>query len=487
MHAEQPSGFFCRFAIKAGAIPREGSSVMNETILIIDDEHNLRKTLAEIFRAHGYSIIEAADGAQAIERLRDVKPDLIFCDWRMPAAGGEEVLRYLRSDSRLAPVPVIVITAFGSSHVAIEAIRLGAYDFVSKPFDLEEVLLTAQRALEHATLNREVAQLRHHIERSNLAGTGRLVGTSAPMLDVFKMIGKVAGTDSTVLICGESGTGKELVAEAIHNYSQRKDKAFVVVNCAALPENLLETELFGHERGAFTGATGRKTGRFEMAEGGTMFLDEIAELSPGLQAKLLRVLQEHTFERVGGTETIHGNFRVLAATNRDLEANVRAGTFREDLFYRLNVVRILVPPLRERRQDVTSLAEHFLQIYSEKNELAVVGFSDDAILMLQTCEFPGNVRELENMVERAVLMARGRVLMREHFPSTGAEAREESFFAAGRDSPALPFHEAIAKLEKRLIETALRESGGNKTEAANRLQINRRLLYNKMAEYKIPD
>ena len=460
---------------------------MKKTILIIDDEDNLRKTLAEIFRARGYATLEAADGVQAIERLRDTKPDLIFCDWKMPVAGGEEVLRYLRNDVRLAAIPVIVITAFGTSHAAIEAVRLGAYDFVSKPFDLEEALLTAERALEHAALNQEVVQLRARMNLSSTAGAGRLVGAGAAMLDVFKMIGKVAETDSTVLICGESGTGKELVAEAIHNYSRRKDKAFVVVNCAALPENLLETELFGHERGAFTGAATRRIGRFEMAEGGTIFLDEIAELPPALQAKLLRVLQEHTFERVGGTETIQGNFRILAATNRDLEAGVRAGTFREDLFYRLNVVRILVPPLRERRSDIVPLAEHFLEFYSEKNGLAVVGFSDDAALLLQTYSFPGNVRELENMIERAVLMARGRVLMRSHFPSVGSELREETPIASEFALPELPFHEAIAKLEKRLIETALRESGGNKTEAANRLQINRRLLYNKMAEHNIPE
>lgn len=467
--------------------PREDPKAMKKTILIVDDEDDLRKTLAEILRAHGYATLEAADGVQAIESLRDTKPDLIFCDWKMPAAGGEEVLRYLRNDARLAAIPVIVITAFGTSHAAIEAVRLGAYDFVSKPFDLEEALFTAERALEHAALDQEVAQLRARMNLSSTAGAGRLVGASAAMLNVFKMIGKVVETDSTVLICGESGTGKELVAEAIHNYSRRKDKAFMVVNCAALPETLLETELFGHERGAFTGAATRKIGRFEMAEGGTIFLDEIAELPLALQAKLLRVLQEHTFERVGGTETIQGNFRILAATNRDLEAGVRAGTFREDLFYRLNVVRILVPPLRERRSDIVPLAEHFLEFYSEKNGLAVVGFSDDAALLLQTYSFPGNVRELENMIERAVLMARGRVLMRSHFPSVGSELREETPIASEFALPELPFHEAIAKLEKRLIETALRESGGNKTEAANRLQINRRLLYNKMAEHNIPE
>jgi two-component system response regulator AtoC len=301
------------------------------------------------------------------------------------------------------------------------------------------------------------------------------------------MIGKVAETDSTVLICGESGSGKELVAEAIHNYSRRKSKPFVVINCAAMPENLLESELFGHERGAFTGAVGRKAGRFEVAEGGTIFLDEIGELSASLQAKLLRVLQEHSFERVGGTETIMGDFRVLAATNRDLEATVAEKLFREDLFYRLNVVRISVPPLRERRSDIAALAEHFLRHYSEKNGLPAVGFSDDSILMLQTHPFPGNVRELENMVERAVLMARGRVVMPSHFPARVEVGQYESAGQFQTDLLSLPFHKSVAELEKHLIKNALRDSAGNKTEAANRLQINRRLLYKKMVDYEIKE
>jgi two-component system response regulator AtoC len=289
---------------------------VNETILIIDDEDNLRKTLAKILAARGYDILEASDGIEAVELLRASAPDLVFTDWKMPVMGGEEILRYMRKDPRLDSIPVIVITAFGSSHSTIEAVRLGAYDFVTKPFDLDEISLTAERALAHSSLNHEVAHLRAQIGRNGVAATGRLIGSSRAMVDVFKMIGKVAETDSTVLICGESGTGKELVAEAIHAYSRRKDKPFVVVNCAALPEGLLESELFGHERGAFTGAVGRKTGRFEVAEGGTIFLDEIAELSPGLQSKLLRVLQEHTYERVGGTETVYGNFRARKGVSR---------------------------------------------------------------------------------------------------------------------------------------------------------------------------
>lgn len=458
---------------------------MSATILIVDDEANLRKTLAEIFSARGYSILEAENGAAAALLLRDATPDLIFSDWRMPDMGGEQLLQHLRADPRLSTIPLIVITAFGSSHSAIEAVRLGAYDFVTKPFDLDEIVLAAERALDHSSLNREVVRLRAHGGSSHVGAAGRLIGSSGPMLDVFIMIGKVAETDSTVLICGESGTGKELVAEAIHNYSQRKDKPFVVVNCAALPDTLLETELFGHERGAFTGAIGRKIGRFEMAEGGTIFLDEIGELSPGLQSKLLRVLQERTFERVGGTETIRGNFRVLAATNRDLEASVREKVFREDLFYRLNVVRIPIPPLRERRSDIVPLAEHFLRNYSEKNGLSAIGFSDETILMLQNYFYPGNVRELENMVERAVLMARGRVLMPEHLPARAHRNGDSATPTLEIDLLSLPFHKSIAELEKRLIEKAMKESGGNKSEAANKLQINRRLLYNKIDEYKL--
>jgi DNA-binding NtrC family response regulator len=460
---------------------------MATTILIVDDEANLRRTLAEILGARGYATLEADDGSSAIELLSTTIPDLIFSDWKMPKLGGEGLLQHLRSHQELASVPVIVMTAYGSSHSAIEAIRLGAYDFVTKPFDLDEIVVTAERALDHSTLNREVIRLHGQGTTGYVSGAGRLIGISGPMLEVFIMIGKVAETDSTVLICGESGTGKELVAEAIHNYSQRKSKPFVVVNCAALPQSLLETELFGHERGAFTGAVGRKSGRFEMAEGGTIFLDEIGELSPGLQSKLLRVLQERTFERVGGTETIVGNFRVLAATNRDLEASVREKVFREDLYYRLNVVRIQIPSLRERRSDIVPLAEHFLRQYSEKNGFDVVGFSDEAILMLQNYSYPGNVRELENMVERAVLMARGRVIMPEHFPARTSWQENQSSRQLEVELLDLPFHKSIAELEKRLIARALRDAGGNKSEAANRLQINRRLLYNKIEEHKIEE
>jgi two-component system response regulator AtoC len=456
---------------------------MNKKILIVDDEVNLRKTLAAILCNRGYSVAQAGDGTEAISLMRESAPDLVFTDWKMPELGGDEVLRFMRNHPSLSNVPAIVITAFGSSHSAIEAVRLGAYDFISKPFDLQEISLTAERALAHSALNREVTELRAQVERSSPMGNGRIVGSSPVIVDVFKTIGRVADTDSTVLICGESGTGKELVAEAIHCYSPRRQRAFVAVNCAALPETLLESELFGHERGAFTGAVARRAGRFELAEGGTIFLDEIAEISPSLQSKLLRVLQERSFERLGGTETISGNFRIIAATNRDLEACVREKLFREDLFYRLNVVRISVPALRERRADIVLLAEHFLRRFSEKNGLPAVGFSSDAILLLQNYSYPGNVRELENVIERAVLMARGRIILPSHLAFADKGAAEGS--AALDDLLSLPFHKSVAELEKRLIESALRAADGNKTEAADRLQINRRLLYDKIEEHGI--
>lgn len=402
----------------------------------------------------------------------------------MPDGGGEKVLNDLRSEPRLRDVPLIVITAYGSSNNAIEALRLGAYDFITKPFDLEEVCLTAERALAHLKLHREIAYLRGQVHPAEGNSARRLIGSTRPMLEVFKLIGKVAETDATVLIRGESGTGKELVAEAIHRHGPRKDKPFVTVNCAALAENLLESELFGHEKGAFTGAVARKLGRFELAAGGAVFLDEIGDLSSHLQTKLLRVIEEKQFERVGGTETISVDFRVIAATNCDLEAAVKEGRFREDLYYRLNVVAIVLPPLRERRADIVPLAEHFLNVYSERNGERAACFSDEAILALQQYCYPGNVRELENLIERAVLMAGGRVITNEHLlPLMKAQTPNSTESLTVLLS--LPFHESVAELERRLIGAALRECGGNRAEAARRLGIHRRLLYKKMKQYSL--
>lgn len=310
---------------------------MTERILIVDDERNLRESLSEALTQAGYQVLTAANGKEAYAIIQNQELDLLLCDWRMPEMDGAALLNLLREEGRLVDIPALVITAHGTSNNAIDAIQLGAYDFVTKPFDLDDVIVTIRRALEHSSLQREVTQLRQQVADVT-PRTGEIIGSSASMLNVFKEIGRVAKTNSTVLIMGESGTGKELVAKAIHQHSERRNGAFVVVNCAALPENLIESELFGYEKGAFTGAINRRAGKFESAQDGTIFLDEIGELPLSTQPKLLRVLQEHTFERLGGSQSVEADFRVIAATNSDLEEEVSAGRFRSDLYFRLSVV-----------------------------------------------------------------------------------------------------------------------------------------------------
>lgn len=451
---------------------------MKPRILIVDDERNLRVTLAEILASHGYETLEAENSGRALEVIRDQRPDLVFCDWKMPEGGGEELLHALQQEEENREPPVIIMTAYGTSGNAIKAIQLGAYDFISKPFDLDEITTTAKRALQHVGLQKEVEDLRDQLLKGPKQKGGEIVGSSRAMLTVFKDIGRVAASDTTVLIQGESGTGKELVARAIHQNSPRVNGPFIAVNCAALPSELLESELFGHERGAFTGAVSRKKGKFEAADGGTIFLDEIGELPLALQPKLLRVLQEQTFERLGSNESIRSNFRTVAATNCDLAELIKAGDFRQDLYYRLNAFAILLPPLRERRSDIVPLAEHFRDAYAAKNKVPAAGFSEQALLALQQYSFPGNVRELEHIVERALLQTQGRIILLEHL-----QFEERSTVAADRFMEALaklPLHESIAEWEKYRISQALEQSDGNKAEAARRLGIHRRLLYEKM-------
>ena len=447
------------------------------TLLVVDDERNLRESLSEALEEAGYHVLTAANGKEAYAMIQSHALDLLLCDWRMPEMDGAALLKLLRDDGRLVDLPVLVMTAHGTSNNAIEAIQFGAYDFVTKPFDLDEVLVTIRRALEHTSLQNEVARLRSKVADTQTQ-SGEIVGFSAPMLEVFKAIGRVALTDSTVLITGESGTGKELVAKAIHEHSARRNLPFAVVNCAALPENLIESELFGYEKGAFTGALNRKPGKFESAQGGTVFLDEIGELPLASQPKLLRVLEEHTFERLGGGHSVTADFRVVAATNRSLEEEVAAGRFRRDLYFRLNVVPIALPSLRNRRPDIVLLAEHFLQHYSQKHGFRVTGFTEEAILKLQRYTFPGNVRELEHIVERAVLQGGGRVI------TPDLVATNDTFTAANGGEYEklldLPFRESVQAWERLLIDRALEAANGNKAEAARRLGIHRRLLYEKL-------
>ena len=389
---------------------------MPERILVVDDERNLRLTLREILVGHGFEVAEAEDGKAGLEALRQCMPDLVLCDWKMPSADGEFLLRGLIDLESPKWLPVVVMTAHGTGQNAMTAIQLGAYDFITKPLDMDELLATVKRALHHVKLQREVDELR--AERSGQLlkednETELIIGSSRPMLDLFKAIGRVAATDTSVLILGQSGSGKELVARTIHRQSGRGAKPFVVVNCAALPADLLESELFGHEKGAFTGAHTRRAGKFESAAGGTVFLDEIGELPLALQPKLLRVLQEHTFERLGSSETVAADFRLVAATNRFLQEEVEEKRFRADLFYRLQVFTVTVPALRERRPDIVPLAEHFLRRFAERNGLPPSELTDDAVLALQQSSFPGNVRELEHLIEHAAVLAAGRVVTSE--------------------------------------------------------------------------
>lgn len=461
--------------------------------LVVDDETNLRESLVELIAGEGFRVAQAGDGADAVESLRSgaVEPDVVFLDVRMPKMDGLEVLRLIQAE-KLTSAPVIVISAFGDSSKMIEAMRLGAYDYVTKPLDVDEIVATLRRAIEQRRLSRTAEAARPPKEAEPAEGKAaepnrvEMLGASRVMRDIFKQIGRLAATDATLLIAGESGTGKELVARAVHDHSARSRNPFIPVNCGALPENLIEAELFGHERGAFTGAERQKKGRFELAHAGTLFLDEVGELTPGAQVKLLRALQERRFERVGGTETVSVDVRVIAASNQDLKRAVSEKRFREDLYYRLSVIEIRLPPLRARLGDVPQLAEYFLERAATRHALSLKVLSDEALRCLLAYDFPGNVRELENMIERAVITAGTavEVLSPAHLFGEGAQALSNEA-RINQSFLDLPFKEAVAALERELIRRALEASGGNRAEAARRLGINRRLLYSKLDEHGI--
>jgi DNA-binding NtrC family response regulator len=460
-------------------------------VLVVDDESNLRESLAELIASEGFLVVQASDGETAVQILRrgDSAPDVIFLDMRMPKLGGLDVLRAIQAE-KLTSAPVIVISAFGDSSKMIEAMRLGAYDYITKPLDLDEIVATLRRAAEQRRLS--LAAEAKRAVKTDEAGSSEkgatrseLLGTSRSMREIFKQIGRLAGTDATVLITGESGTGKELVARAVHEHSARARRSFVAVNCGALPENLIEAELFGYERGAFTGAERQKQGRFELAHTGTLFLDEVIELTAAAQVKLLRALQERRFERVGGTATISVDVRVIAAANQDLKQAVSEKRFREDLYYRLSVIEVRLPPLRHRPGDIPALAEHFLDRASARHGLPARVLSDESIRSLLGYDFPGNVRELENMIERAVVSAGAAVEVLTPTHLFGEVANPVSEIGANQSFLELPFKDAVAALEKELIRRALESSSDNRAEAARRLGINRRLLYSKLEEHDL--
>ncbi len=447
-------------------------------ILVADDDSTIRNNLALLLRSEKYEVREAANGLEAAQALDDAPISLALLDLDMPGRDGMDLLRSYAD--RLEEMPVIVITAYGGSAAAIEAMKLGAYDYIAKPFDLDEVLFTIRRALTQQALIAQVQSMQSGPPIGPARDDEELIGRAPAMLQVFKTIGRVATTDEPVLIVGESGTGKELVANAIHRSSKRADRPFVKVNSAALTRTLLESELFGHERGAFTGAVAQRTGRFEHANGGTLFLDEIGDMDVDLQAKLLRVLQTGQFERVGGDTTIQTDVRIISATNRDLDARIAQNSFREDLFYRLNVVNIHLPPLSERREDIPLIAEHIVKRLASKYDWPQLTLSPEALAQIASYPWPGNVRELHNALARAAILCRGRVIQAGDLALDAPQSEE---FASLPASGSLRLKEILAETERRVISQALEHAGWNRTRAANLLGISRRQLFDKIQHY----
>ena len=444
-------------------------------ILIADDEANMRWVLERALSKAGYEVETAEDGQLALERALAERPDLVLLDLKMPKLDGLSVLRRLKE--HYPDLLIIMMTAHGSTATAVEAMKAGAHDYLMKPFDIEELLITVSKAFEVERLREQVDYLKGEVESNGL----QMVVNSEAMQKVRHLVERVALTPATVLIQGESGTGKELVANAIHTLSPRVGGPFIRVNCAALTETLLETELFGHEKGAFTGALVRKMGRFELADGGTLFLDEIGELSFNVQAKLLRVLQERTFERVGGEKTIKVDVRIIAATNRDLLKEVQEGRFREDLYYRLSVFPISIPPLRERQEDIPYLADHFvkkLRTYGQGKTLV-----PGVLTQLMAYEWPGNVRELENVIERMVIISSGTVIGNDELPVFNSLKKEEKGRIGAFELP--PEGVSLEELEKSFLKQALEQTGGNQSQAAKRLGLSRHALLYRLEKYGI--
>lgn len=449
---------------------------MKEKVLVVDDEQSHRTMLKAVLSKEGYEIFEADDGISAIKAVEKEPFDLILMDIRMTDMDGIEAMREIK---KISPaIPVVMMTAYASVKTAVEALKSDAYDYLTKPLDIEELKILIQKALEHYRLHEENVLLKERL--ADRFDFSQIIGKSRPMKALFETLSLISPSDATVFIYGESGTGKELVANAIHQNSPRAEKAFIKVSCAALPETLLESELFGHERGAFTGAFSRKAGRFQLANGGTLFLDEVSEMSWATQVKLLRVLQEREFEPLGSTKTIQVDIRLIAATNKDLEAEVKEGRFREDLFYRLNVIPVRLPLLRERKEDIPILAEHFFRQYQERNRSGTKGFLPKTMDTMVRYDWPGNIRELENAIERAVLLCRGEYILPEDLPPyvQGAEN-------TGHPMVSVPSGMPLKEVEREVILQTLADTDGNRTHTAKMLGISRKTLQNKLKEYGV--
>lgn len=476
-------------------------------VLIADDEESLRLVLQTAINKVGYATDSVENGKEALRMAQENYYDVAILDIRMPVMDG---LHAFYEIHKIKPdLPVILMTAFGSSEIAVDAMKHGAFDYILKPFNLEEVKIVVNRAIHLRQLSREVVYLTEEvIDNMENSAPCKLIGESPKIQEVYKSIGRVANSKATVLLTGESGTGKGMAAKTIHHASDRRENPFVHVNCGSFPEGLLESEIFGHEKGAFTGALFQKAGRFELAEGGTLFLDEVSEMSPNLQVKLLRVLQDKEYERVGGTKTFHTNVRIIAATNRDLVGEIAEKRFREDLYYRLNIVPICIPALRDRGEDVILLADYFLKRFSAESNRNGMFFTPEVIDIFRNYPWPGNVRELENAVEHALIMSSTRVILPEHLPlnilledmededinsegleSEGMESEgvktENMELENSRNGYLLPLRDVLLEAEKRHIAEAIERAGGNHTNAAKLLQISRRALLYKINEHNL--
>lgn len=450
------------------------------TILVVDDDSSHLTVLKTIIKSWGYDVERTDDGAKAVEKAKERPFDLILMDIRMAQMSGIEALKLIKEYN--PSIPILIMTAYSSVESAVEALKYGAYDYLTKPLDFDVLKLAVERALEHTSLKAENLDL-----KSKLRGNydlANIIGKSQPMKELIDMLAMVAPSEATALITGESGTGKELIAKSIHYNSGRKERPLVIVNCAAITETLLESELFGHEKGAFTGADRRREGRFMQANKGTIFLDEIGEMSQAMQAKLLRVIQEREIQRVGSEETIQVDVRILAATNRDLQEDVSSGKFREDLYYRLNVVTLRVPPLRERQDDIPVLAQYFLEKYSKRNRKRIKGFTPLSMDMLLKYDWPGNVRELENAVERAVILGPGDYMTEKELPLSITKAyphaEDVDWPTRVRKQP-----QSLDEVEREAVLAALEASGGNKSETARVLGITRKTLHKKLQKYGV--
>ncbi|MFP4329392.1 MAG: sigma-54-dependent transcriptional regulator [Alkalispirochaetaceae bacterium] len=445
---------------------------MKFNVLIVDDEKNIREGLGKALELDGYNVLLAADGQNGLDIIEEEEVDLVIADLRMPRISGEELLR--RVVQSYPTVPVIILTGHGTIETAVQAMRDGAYDFLTKPVNLDRLSLLCKRALSTRELVMQHRQMQEELEHQRRFQN--IIGKSSEMQRIFELVKQVAPTKASVLITGESGVGKELIADALHNASNRKDKPFIRVHCAALSESLLESELFGHEKGAFTGAVARKRGRFELAHSGSIFLDEIGEIEQSVQIKILRVLQEKKFERVGGEETLEVDVRIISATNRDLKEAIDEGRFREDLYYRLNVVNIHIPPLRERKEDIPLLTSAFIKEFAQENEKPVEGIDPKARSALYNYPWPGNIRELRNSIESAVVMCKGTIITPDDLPPSITRDNEDDYIRISLGS-------SLADAEREIIRSTLAAQNGNKSRTAEILGIGRKTLHRKVDEY----